>query len=99
MAENPLQYVRKLVKYIGGRTEPKREVHVHKILSLLINPQEMPIVRVNGDETKCRLKVGFGHEGPPAQGFKDANGIVHPNVLKGVRGFGNKIVDASPFGV
>ena len=50
MTENPLQGVGELVKYIGGRTEPIREVQVHKILSLPINPQEMPVVRVNGDE-------------------------------------------------
>ena len=99
MTENPLQCVRKLVKFIGGGTEPKREIHVHKILSLPINPQEMPVVGVNGDETKGRLQVGFGHEGPRAQGFKDANGIVHLNVLKGVRVFGNEIIDASPFRV
>ena len=37
---------------------------------------------------------------PGAQGFKDANnGIVNPNVLKGVRVFGDEIIDASPFRV
>ena len=64
-----------------------------------INPQEMPVVRVNGDETKGRLQVGFGHEGPRAQGFKDANAIIHLNISKGVRVFGNEIIDASPFRV
>ena len=59
----------------------------------------MPVVGVNGDETKGRLQVGFGHEGFWAQGFKDANGIVHPNVLKGVWVFGNEIIDTSPFRV
>jgi len=44
MAENPLKCVRKLVKYIVGGTESKREVHVHKILSLPINPQEIIII-------------------------------------------------------
>ena len=79
--------------------EPKREVQVHKILSLAINPQEMPVVRVNGDEMKGRPQVSFGHEGPWAQGFRDAHGIVHPNVLKGIRVFENEIIDASPFKV